>query len=227
MEKCVYLKEIPKEFKKTYLGSGQNGSCYLTSDGNVFKEYYTDGINDEVTRTLLELDYDGFTFPRQLVFVNEVFKGYLKQYIDGISLDNLSGLTDVKKLITALKKFEDSLKELSYDKCLYVYDLNLRNLLYTKENKIYDIDTDSISPFDFPVINPWYENMKELSNPLADSFIGGEFKSKRLADLQRECLVIGCSRPSLFMSEAISEMEKERKIETIDDYKKGLVLLKK
>ena len=227
MEKCVYLKEIPKEFKKTYLGSGQNGSCYLTSYGNVFKEYHIKGIDDEITKALLELDYDGFTFPRQLVFVDGVFKGYLKQYIDGISLDNLSGLTDVKKLIIALKKFEDSLKELSYDKCLYVYDLNLRNLLYTKENKIYDIDTDSVSPFDFSFVNPWYENMKELANALATNFIDGEFNSKRLKDLQRECLVIGCTRVSSFMSEAICEMEKNKKIETISDYKKGLTLLRK
>ena len=227
MEKCIYLKEIPMKFKKTYLGSGQNGSCYLTSDGNVFKEYHNKGIDDGITRSLLELDYDGFTFPRQLVFVDGVFKGYLKQYIDGVSLDNLSELTDIKKLITALKKFEDSLKELSYDKCLYVYDLNLRNLLYTNENKIYDIDTDSISPFDFPFVNPWYENMKELANSLATNFMNGEFNSIRLRDLQRECLVIGCTRVSSFMSEAIFEMEKERKIETIADYKKGLILLRK
>ena len=227
MEKFIYLNEIPKDFKKTYLGSGQNGSCYLTSYGNVFKEYHTEGMDDEITRSLLELDYDGFTFPRQLVFVNGIFKGYLKQYIDGISLDKLSGLTNIKQLVLALKKFEDSLMELSYDKCLYIYDLNLHNLLYTNENKIYDIDTDSISPFDFPFTNPWYENMKELANVLASNFINGEFVSKRLKDLQRECLVIGCTRTSSFISEAISEMEKERKIETIDDYKKGLVLLKK
>lgn len=227
MEREIYLSEIPKEFKKTYLGSGQNGSCYLTNDGNVFKEYHIKGIDDEITRLLLELDYDGFTFPRQLVFVNGVFRGYLKQYIDGISLNNISELTNVKSLILALKNFEDSLKELSYDKCLYVYDLNLHNLLYTKENKIYDIDTDPISPFDFSFTNPWYENMKELASALAAGFINGEFNSKRLKDLQRECLVIGCSRPSLFMSEAISEMEKEAKIETIDDYKRGLTLLRK
>ena len=143
------------------------------------------GIDDEITRLLLELDYDGFTFPRQLVFVNGVFRGYLKQYIDGISLNNISELTNVKSLIIALKNFEDSLKELSYDKCLYVYDLNLHNLLYTKENKIYDIDTDPISPFDFSFTNPWYENMKELASALAAGFINGEFNSKRLKDLQR------------------------------------------
>ena len=227
MESEIYLSEIPEEFKKTYLGSGKNGSCYLTRDDNVFKEYHGKGIDDEITRSLLELDYNGFTFPRQLVFVNGVLKGYLKEYIEGVSLDNISGLTNIKKLILAIKEFEDDIRELSYDKCLYVYDLNLHNLIYTMKNKIYDIDTDPISPFDFPITNPWYENMKELANALAPIFINGEFKSGYLNDLKRECLVVGCSRTSLFMREAISEMERDMQIKTIDDYKKGLVLLRK
>ena len=55
----------------------------------------------------------------------------------------------------------------------------------------------------------------------------GPFKSSTLNDLVHESLVEGISRTSLFIIEAIKEMEKDTKIKTIKDYKKGLVLLRK
>lgn len=226
MDKILLLNEIPKEFKLERLGSGQNGTCYLTSDKRVFKEYHNDGMDDDITRMLLDLHYDGFTFPEQLVFINEFFKGYLKQYIEGVTLDKISSLTEIKQLVVALKQFESSLMDLSYDRELYVYDLNLHNLIYDGK-KIYDIDTDPIAPFDFPITNPYYENIKELANSFNGIFLSDECHNKHLQDLARESMLIGCTRPSLFMNEAIKEMEKEIEIKTISDYKKGLVLLRK
>ena len=87
MESVLQLHEIPKEFKIKRLGSGQNGTCYLTSDNRVFKEYHTKGMDDKITRSLLNLNYDGFNFPRQLVFIDGIFKGYLKDYVEGDTLD--------------------------------------------------------------------------------------------------------------------------------------------
>ena len=226
MESVLQLHESPKEFKIKRLGSGQNGTCYLTSDNRVFKEYHTKGMDDKITRSLLNLNYDGFNFPRQLVFIDGIFKGYLKDYVEGDTLDKINALTEIRNLVSGLCYFEDSLMDLSYEECLYVYDLNLHNLIYSN-GKIYDIDTDPIAPFDFPFANPYYENRKELANALERDYMRGPFKSSTLNDLVHESLVEGISRTSLFIIEAIKEMEKDTKIKTIKDYKKGLVLLRK
>ena len=77
MEKRIELDKISRKFKKKKLGSGHNGKCFLTYDGRVFKEYFTQGIDDEITNMLLYLNYEGFTFPEQLVIVDGVLKGYV------------------------------------------------------------------------------------------------------------------------------------------------------
>ena len=39
MNKIVTLNEVPSNYKHKFLGEGTNGACYLTKDGQVYKEY--------------------------------------------------------------------------------------------------------------------------------------------------------------------------------------------
>ena len=228
MKKILKLNEIPSDYKTKYLGEGTNGACYLTKDGEVYKEYKMHGVYDEDTKRLLELDYPGFTFPKQLIFVDDVFKGYIKDYAKGKTVESISELKDIRKFIEALKEFETNVMDFSYDTELYLYDLNLRNLLYDEDkNIITDIDTDVISSFSYNYRNPYFENLKELANNLEYKFFGGDFKSGMLNDMKIECIVGGYTRPSKLMEYAIKEMEKEIEIKSLDDYNKGLNLIKK
>ena len=228
MEKRIILDSIPESYKFKKLGSGHNGTAYLTKDGKVYKEYHTEGIDDEITDRLVGLKYEGFTFPESLVIVDGKFKGFIKEFVEGKSLDELDlDNTDVYEFLIALKKFETELQELSYEEDLDVYDLNPNNLVYTDDGRIVDIDTDPMHPFTYPVGNPYYENQKELAETLNRIFFSGEFKSMRLQQLQKEILIGGYIKPSVFISEALEKMDKVIEVKSISDYQKGLSLLRK
>ncbi len=228
MEKRINVEKIPESFKAKELGTGHNGTAYLTSDDKVYKEYHTEGIDDEVTDKLLDLDYEGFTFPKQLVIEKGKFKGFIKDYVEGVSLEDLDlDKTNVYDFLIALRKFEEQLMEFSYDTELDVYDLNLNNLVYTEDKRIVDIDTDPMHPFTYPVTNPYYENQKYLAESLHSIFMNGEFKSLRLQQLQNEILVGGFMKPSKFIGEALEKMDHYIDVESISDYQKGLSLLRK
>ncbi len=228
MEKRINLDKVTRNYRMKKLGKGHNGTCYLTSDGRVYKQYHTQGIDDDITAMLLELQYEGFTFPEQLVIVDGILKGYLKKYEEGQTLDKLNySKVKLVDFLKALRRFENQLRDFSYETNLDVYDLNLHNLIYTPDKRIVDIDTDPIAPFTYPVGNPHYENSKYLAESLNKIFMEGEFQSARLQQLQRECLVGGFIRPSTFISEAAEQMDKMATIDTIQDYNEGLVLLRK
>jgi hypothetical protein len=228
MENRIYLDKVPRSLKMKKIGAGQNGKCYLTNKKQVYKEYYNKGIDDEITDRLTKLNYEGFTFPKQLVIVDGVFKGYIKDYVEGQTIDSLDRTkTNIGDFLEALKAFETQLMEFSYDTELDVCDLNLHNLVYTNDNRIVNIDTDIIHPFIYPITNPYFENLKELSSSLQKIFLDGEFKSRELQQLQNECLVKGFMRPSTFISRALYRLDGYADINTIDDYEQGLVLLRK
>ena len=133
---------------------------------------------------------------------------------------------NIGDFLVALQQFENALKHLSYEFELDVYDLN-DGLAYTKDGRLVDTKTETIQPFVYPVQNPYFENLKCLSEALSKIFMEGEFKSQRLQQLQKECLVGGCMRPSVFIGEALEKMDRVIDVNSIADYQKGLSLLRK
>ena len=230
MEKHIIVDRIPSGYKFKHIGEGTNANSYLTSDGKCFKEFKAFGVYDDTTESLLGLNYDGIIFPESYIFLNrlssDTYKGLIKEYVDGTPIRTLEDAIKVREFISALKDFEDSVRDFSYDTGLSLYDLNVGNLLY-KDGKITDIDTDCVSPFEIDSINPYFENIKELSNCLSGKFFDGEFKKSHINDIKKESLILGWSRPSKVMSELLSEIEKEREIETLKDYYEGLKLVRK
>lgn len=230
MEKHIVVDSIPSNYKFKYLGKGTNANSYLTSDGKCFKEFKTFGVYDEITESLLGLDYDGFVFPESYVFLGsfskDTYKGMIKKYIEGTQIRDLNDAIKIREFISALKEFEDNVRDFSYDQALNLYDLNMGNLLY-KEGRIIDIDTDCTCPFDRDDINPYFENIKELSNCMCVKFFDGVFNKSYINDIKRESLLIGCSRPSKVMSEILSEMSRYKEIDTLRDYNEGLKLIRK
>ena len=229
MKKRLDFNKIPDSYKVKVLGSGNNGTCYETSDGKVYKEFFTRGIDDEITRSLLDLKCEGFAFPEQLVYVNGILKGFLRSdNYKGVTLADLDHTTtNIGEFNDALRDFEEQIKWLSYEKEMCIYALHLKDLIYTDDKKIVDIDTDSMYPFEKLSVNPYFENIKELGLELSSIFMNGEFKSKRLQQLQKEIIYSGCMRPSVFISEALEMMDKYIDVNTIKDYEIGLSLLRK
>ena len=230
MEKHIVIDKIPSDYKFKYLGEGTNAKSYLTKDGKCFKEFKTFGVYDEITESLLGLDYDGIVFPESYIFLNkfssDTYKGMIKRYIEGTSIRDLDEAIKIREFINALKTFEDNVRDFSYDTALNLYDLNMGNLLY-KDGQIIDIDTDCACPFEIDSINPYFENIKELSNCLVTKFFEGNFNKGYINDIKRESLLIGCSRPSKVMSELLIEMSKQREVETLKDYNEGLKLIRR
>ena len=182
MEKVLHFEEIPNDFRFQKLDSDNNSTSYKTTDNKCYKEYHDTGIDDEVTRMLLDLRSESFMFPQQLVYLNEKFKGYLKKLIDGKSLEKIDDAVSVRKFIKALYEFETDLINFSNNTGLNVGYINLHDLLYNfDQNRIILNNTDSIGEEKYYTGSISCENMKELSNTLVRPFLSCSYDSDRLS----------------------------------------------
>ena len=231
MKKEFKVKEIPQCLKQTKIGEGANANCYITTSGRLYKELKGEGIDDYITKQLLDYKYPGLAFPEQIIYLNDKLKGFLRDVVEGTKVSDLDlTKTDISDFLIAMMVFENQLKEFSYDTGLSLYEINNNNLIYTKDKRLVNIDTDNTQPFDYlgyTVGNPFFENMKEFANSIAPILLTGNFKSRRLNQLQKECILGGYMRPSTFVSEALEKMDHFIDVKTISDYQKGLTLLRK
>ena len=126
--------EFSKDLQKRVLGSGQNGTCYLTSDGQVFKRIYKPQIVEGNISRTVGLSNKTYVFPKKLVTIESTIIGYIMDYVDGIELRYLNN-------INALKIAEYDIAAIS-SLGIYSFDVKVDNMLYTKDNRFKVVDTD-------------------------------------------------------------------------------------
>lgn len=237
METKLYFDKIPKEFKATYLGHGENGTCYRIGDTNkVYKEIGDISDIEKDYLFLLSQNSDIFVFPDQLVYLkkgdlNQLY-GYTMEYIPGVPLGNIPQQCELESLFTELKKVEKEIKSFS-ERYIAVADFHFDNVFYQDNGKIRVIDTDlyhgyydgelgdliSVNLIDY---NACILNLfRELSQIT--------FTSQSLDDYYRLCYCRGKMYASDFLRELKNylEIELKEKINTYGEMKKSLSLVKR
>ena len=127
------------------LGRGACSIVYKYGPDLVIKVLNEKGIelhNEEEFSRLVGIENSTCVFPKNKVEIDGIFKGYTMDYVQGVPLHEIIKKIDIPTLISAIKKVENDLKQLSSEKVLF-QDLNQGGIMWDEaENRIKIIDTD-------------------------------------------------------------------------------------
>ena len=127
---------------------GRSSNIYLTKDNQILKMFTSNSFTfikdrEETLKVIKNSDIEEIVKPKNLVYYDGVFIGYIMDYIpDGESVSNLSKSLSFEEKIKTIKTIEDVMKKL-HQKNIYVNDLNPDNIFITKDGKVKLIDCDS------------------------------------------------------------------------------------
>jgi len=204
MNNRIDFDKIPEEYRKNYIGSGDNGNCYLISNNEVFKTFFYPEIFEKRVIELTKMNNPYFIFPKKIVYVKNKFVGYIMDYVDGVTLDKMKNI-DIFKYIEDIKNIEYYIAVLSR-RGYFLMDFKNANIMIDKNNNIKIIDTDyflktdntdklyntNIHDFAFAILRPFV-------NIYRDSF-----KSREL-EYKRRLLIDGKYLPSKFLIDILKE----------------------
>lgn len=230
----IILPYIDEKYHHKFVGSGMNSNCYLTEDGQLFKEFFNPRNDYFFLKSISEIfDSKHLSLPRTFVFLennlNELV-GYIREYVQGNTFDNLPLGTNINNFIIALNDFEKDLYYNTKHGLLYK-DMHAKNMIYNDE-LIRVIDTES---FDFS----YDDDKRRLIDSLYELYYTICLEMlccSRIDDYQAIEIInrsskIGYSeylRTSQMLEKLIEYLEKENScyINTYGDLKNNLVLRK-
>ena len=199
---------IPSSYRDIYIGNGQNGICYLTTDFKVFKEISVEEKYWKDLITLSKIKSDFFVFPETLVYQKERsannLKGYLMEYVDGCDFRNISENESIKQLACYAESVERELYQLTKEEAIILFDdLHYGNVLYRNDNKgLKIIDTDFYTfklNEDFIVL--FKENIRIWSEFLLYTLVGdNSFNSEKISNYFEMAVKNGKCRPSIILN---------------------------
>lgn len=239
MASVVDIRDFSDDYISQSLGKGVTAECFLTKDGTVFKKFDPNWAKllEEKAMYLQNFESDNFTFPKQLVYLDKKYIGYIRDYAYGKTIDTLSDAINIKRMIEALKKLEESSNILS-DK-LSLIDLSGENIVYDcSSNKMTIIDTDFFERAENGIyyrgtrqIQTFFDNRTWISQSFYSLTKECEEISKIVSLKIAQALSInmmGFSAASTMLLEIIDELEKltDREIKTIGDYKNCIKIVK-
>ena len=98
---------------------------------------------EETLKTLKKMDLPEVVKPKNLVYYDGIFVGYIMDYLpEGASLNSKLNDLSFEEKIDKIKEIEDVVRSL-HKKNIYVCDLNLDNIFFDENGKITLIDCDS------------------------------------------------------------------------------------
>lgn len=128
--------------------AGRDGNIYLTSDNRILKMFTSNSFTfikdrEETLKTLKKMDLPEVVKPKNLVYYDGIFVGYIMDYLpEGASLNSKLNDLSFEEKIDKIKEIEDVVRSL-HKKNIYVCDLNLDNIFFDENGKITLIDCDS------------------------------------------------------------------------------------
>ena len=231
----LVLPSMPNEYYNKFVGEGMIGKCYLTEEGQLFKEFLNKRNDYQVLKMISEsFDSKHLAFPSTFIFLEDdptALVAYLREYIQGYTFDKLPYSVKMEEFIKSLNDFEKDLYE-NTRRGLEYRDMHAKNMIYRPDNIITAIDTES---FDYS-----YEDTKmriiDSLYELYYTICGEMLNCSMVADSQAQQIINRASkigyqeflRTSQMLEKLIEYLEKNRscKIETYGDLKQNLVLRK-
>lgn len=250
MENVIFNNE--KEFTKflknaRFLGAGEQGSCYLYKGKwtlKIFNDRYLQYLQDSksINDLLLyqDVNIDGFSFVKCLVYVGNQLVGLLAPFILGKDIERSPlAYKPVSDVIIASSSLVPSIEELT-DLNIEAWDVGTKNIIYHK-CRLTVIDTvnfrnftrkSSILKINFentmtPIINSSLGLREPLAitDPLRDTILIKQFLEKtnsRYKDYDRDFSLLENPRELLLGIKGELEGYLEHKIERFSDARKPL-----
>lgn len=232
----LVLPNVPKEYYDRYVGKGMNGKCYITSNNDLYKEFIYRRDDYEIIKSLAEtFNSPHLAFPHTFIFLEDdigKLVGYLRNYIDGETLDNLSLSTKMDDFIQALCEFEKDLYQNTMFGLEY-RDIHAGNMIYTPNNQIIAIDTEgydiSYEETKSRIIDSLYELYYTICGEMLKVGYIQDFYVKEIINRSARIGYSDFLRTSQMLEVLISYLENKNKckIETYGDLKSKLVLMKR
>lgn len=228
-EKSVYIESLGDEYLKHFIGHGCCADCFMINDSEVFKMMRFPSNYDSVYKNSKYIS-DTFVFPKKLVFSKKdnSYLGYIMDYVNGVTIRNLEGNTNIYDYIRAIKKVEEDIAKMSNYKVDLV-DISPNNVMYTKDSSIKIIDTDFYN-HDVNSNKLYSHNIhrlnKSVTEPIFDiyeyRFMNDKIKQETRKLIETKILV------SDYINMLCEEIDKrDLEVNNIDDCKKGLRLLRR
>lgn len=234
-DNAIVLPEIPRSFHEELLDDkGLQGRIYKYNDNMIYKEY-KHSIGSYSLPHLEELskqESDLIIFPKTLVFEGSYsydnFKGYLADYVEGNVIYKMNGEILLDGFINALEELEKEVIRIS-KKGIRMNDMHQENLLYTKDNRLIAIDTDLFERTYEDSIKLVRDNIKELGESIISELVTlAKLESDRLNNMVNACGAYGKIKPSYVLKEFINYFNSNvLPVETVDDFRQGIKLIKK
>lgn len=130
------------------IAQGRSGNIYLTADGRILKMFTSTSFTyikdrEETLRYIKTLDIDEIVKPKNLVYYDGVFVGYIMEYLpEGEDLWSKSKYYSFEQKIDKIKAIEEVMKKL-HEKHIYICDLNPDNIFFDSNGKVKIIDCDA------------------------------------------------------------------------------------
>lgn len=130
---------------KKYLSKGQTGVCYLLDNNTVLKIFNDsmDVSKIDKFKYLQKFNNDSFVFPFEFVQYNNVFLGYLSEFVVGKKLRDVFYDSDLTTMSKKSYKLEKDIDFLSTGKII-IEDFSADNVIYNDEFKVIDPDCYTI-----------------------------------------------------------------------------------
>ena len=229
-----------------FIQKGQRGECYRVGD-KVFKKFINKPRFFVFLKQMSFMQSDSFVFPETFVYEGSYepsnLKGYLMKYVEGRNIKDIDDV-NISTFIKELDLLEKEIKLLTLQYKYLLRDIHDENMIYTDNNKfiIYDNDNNVFNPLDelafqykynmdelrfMPSEDDVYnykDNMKEIGNTILPIMLDKIVISDYIKKLYNMCIIDGKCKPSIVLAETLNELEKNNRIETVNEFKKTLKL---
>lgn len=130
------------------IASGRSGNIYLTSDNRILKMFTSTSFTyikdrEETLRYIKKLDVAEVAKPKNLVYYDGIFIGYIMEYLpEGSDLLTKCKSYTFEEKLEKINKLEKVMKKLHKQK-IYICDLNPNNMYLDNNGNIKLIDCDA------------------------------------------------------------------------------------
>ena len=227
--------KIPAEYKKEEFRLDEEGKV------DIFRIPGTNLVYKEIALPALEkyfielekLKSDVFVFPQELVYVKNVFMGYLMEFIQGVMIKNIDPNILIPELFAMFREVEKGIIDLT-KQSVKIVDINVKNIIITPEKKMRVVDTDL---FEVTSEDPYMirlDNFTDYNDTIMDIVAKeiirkfGSFMDRYIQEIYEACVYSEVS--ASYCLEKMKEYLQNRfgeELNTLDELKNALSLAAK